>query len=152
LKTIALVALISCQFDQASASKLKLIHPTDLVNEFDYDIHGKKEKGVMKSSMANFGYYNYGTTIRGRLHYPIDNKDGCQPFEKHHFVEQHIEEGMNHGFKRGHKPIIMVDRGQCHFVKKAQNIQNFGAMMMLVRDNKKREDPEMLIMADDGRG
>lgn len=46
----------------------------------------------------------------------------------------------------------MVDRGDCHFVKKAQNVQNFGAMMMVVADNKDMEDPELLIMADDGRG
>lgn len=46
----------------------------------------------------------------------------------------------------------MVDRGKCHFVKKAQNAQNFGGMMLVVVDNKSWEDPELLIMADDGRG
>jgi len=86
----------------------------------------------MKSSMANFGYYNYGTTIRGRLHYPISNTDGCKPFEKHNFVEQHLENSHHHG----HKPIIMVDRGHCHFVQKAQNVQNFGGMMVVVIDEK----------------
>ena len=46
----------------------------------------------------------------------------------------------------------MVKRGDCHFVKKAQNVQNFGAMMMLVIDNKPGENPELHQMADDGRG
>jgi len=115
-----------------SASKLKIVHPTTLAKSFFYDIHGNKELGVMKSSMANFGYYNYGTTIRGRLHYPISNTDGCKPFEKHNFVEQHLENSHHHG----HKPIIMVDRGHCHFVQKAQNVQNFGGMMVVVIDEK----------------
>ena len=98
--------------------------------------------------MANFGFFNYGTTIKGRLHYPISNTDGCEPFTIENFVEEHLEDGEEHG----HKPIIMVERGTCHFVVKAQNVQNFGGMMMVAVDNKSTEDPELLIMADDGRG
>ena len=98
--------------------------------------------------MANFGYYNYGTTIKGRLHYPIKNKDGCEPFVDEHFVEEHLVDRRKHGYR----PILMVDRGKCHFVIKAMNVQNFGGMMMVVVDNVESEDPELLIMADDGRG
>ena len=48
--------------------------------------------------------------------------------------------------------IIMVDRGNCHFVEKAQNIQNFGGALVVVVDNKKNEDASQLHMADDGKG
>lgn len=53
---------------------------------------------------------------------------------------------------RGHTPIIMVERGNCHFVQKAQNAQKFGAAMLLVIDNKWEENPKNLVMADDGMG
>lgn len=46
----------------------------------------------------------------------------------------------------------MVDRGNCHFVVKAQNVQRFGGVMLLVIDNKITEDPTALVMADDGMG
>ena len=46
----------------------------------------------------------------------------------------------------------MVDRGNCHFVIKAKNIQKFGGIMALVADNKEFEDPEKLLMSDDGTG
>lgn len=46
----------------------------------------------------------------------------------------------------------MVDRGTCHFVVKAANIQKFGAIMALIADDKEFEDPDKLIMSDDGTG
>ena len=52
----------------------------------------------------------------------------------------------------GHKTIILVDRGNCHFVVKAKNIQKFGAIMALIAENKEFEDPEKLTMSDDGTG
>lgn len=48
-------------------------------------------------------------------------------------------------------PIIMVDRGQCHFVQKVRNIQALGVHLAIVVDNKD-EFSENLIMADDGSG
>lgn len=46
----------------------------------------------------------------------------------------------------------MVDRGNCHFVVKAQNVQRFGGVLVIVADNKVNEDPKFLVMADDGSG
>lgn len=43
----------------------------------------------------------------------------------------------------------MVDRGNCHFVKKVQNIQNFGGMMALISDYNKETHT---VMSDDGQG
>jgi hypothetical protein len=37
-------------------------------------------------------------------------------------------------------------------VVKAQNVQKFGGVMMIVVDNKLAEDPMSLVMADDGSG
>lgn len=43
----------------------------------------------------------------------------------------------------------MVDRGNCHFVKKVQNIQKFGGLMAIIID---RNDEEHTHMSDDGQG
>ena len=115
LRAPVIFALMGLSSTVVDASKLKVVHPTALADSFYTDIHGLKEKGVMKSSMANFGFFNYGTTIKGRLHYPIRNMDGCEPFTDEDFVEEHLENSERHG----HRPIVMVERGTCHFVKKA---------------------------------
>lgn len=46
----------------------------------------------------------------------------------------------------------MVDRGQCHFVLKAQHVEAYGGVMMVVADNKVRENIKHILMADDGKG
>lgn len=78
----------------------------------------------------------------------MTNKDGCKPFTDEDFFEEHLSERS----KQGHRPIIMVSRGNCHFVEKAKNIEVFGGHLMIVVDNKKKERAEDFNMADDGRG
>jgi hypothetical protein len=73
---------------------------------------GHVQKGLIKSSMGNFGHFTYGNTIKGKVHYPISNIDGCRPFTEADF------KGVRDRGNREHF-IIMVDRGTCHFVKKA---------------------------------
>ena len=97
------------------ASKLKVLHPTALKTKITKEIHGRLEKGLINSSLGNFGHFNYGTTMRGRLHYPIQNTDGCLPFQDAHVKGEHLKEGKQHN----HQSIILVDRGNCHFVVKA---------------------------------
>lgn len=46
----------------------------------------------------------------------------------------------------------MVDRGSCHFVNKVLNIQKFGGILGIIVDDKEFEDPDHLIMSDDGTG
>ena len=112
----ALLGMSSQLTEVVTGSKITVVHPTKLRDGFVEQIHGgKKEVGVLRSSMANFGFFNYGTTLKGRIHYPIANQNACEPFTDADFVEEHLEQRGQHG----HRPIIMVDRGTCHFVKKA---------------------------------
>ena len=97
------------------ASKLKVLHPMALRAQLTREIHGRIEKGLIHASLGNFGHFNYGTTSKGRLHYPISNTDGCRPFKESDFNAEHLLEGKQQ--KLG--SIILVDRGSCHFVVKA---------------------------------
>jgi len=66
--TLALLGL-----NQVYASKLQVVHPSELKKAFLSRIDGEMEEGVIKSSLGNFGHFNYGTTLKGRLHYPLQN-------------------------------------------------------------------------------
>ena len=68
--------------------------------------------------MGNFGEFEYGNKLVGRLHYPIKNRDACLPFKNDDFDEEDMREAK----RDGHRSIIMVDRGKCHFVLKAKHI------------------------------
>ena len=69
-----------------SASTLKVIHPYNLRKEFsDLNTNGILEKGLLKSSVGNFGHIDYGTSVMGLLHYPVNNTNGCLPFEDNQF-------------------------------------------------------------------
>ena len=81
---------------------------------------------------------------------PLENRDGCLPFTEDMFDEN------------GHKalyqdeiaielPVILVDRGNCHFVVKVRNIQKTGAYVALVADTVV-EQSEVMVMEDDGSG
>ena len=59
---------------------------------------------------------------------------------------------MDEAKKNGHRVIVMVDRGKCHFVLKAKHIQQFGGILAIIVDNKKEQSPLQVIMADDGKG
>ena len=103
------ITLVNC-------STLKVIHPNNLKNKFaGEDYNGMAEYGLIKSSVGNFGHIDYGTSIIGRLHYPLNNTDGCLPFEESNFDPEHLKESR----LNNHKVIVMVDRGSCHFVLKA---------------------------------
>ena len=76
---MAILALLAT----ANASKLQILHPLDLQVQFNYDpdninrVGDSSSVGVVKSNLANFGEWYYGTTIQGRLQYPLTNQDGC---------------------------------------------------------------------------
>lgn len=106
---------------------------------------GHPSKGLIRSSLGNFGHYDAGTVFQGRVHYPISNQDGCKPFRASDLDNNHLKEAS----LDGHKTIIMVDRGNCHFVTKVLNIQRFGGIVAIVVDSDQQEQTRM---ADDGSG
>lgn len=120
-----------------------MVHPHTLARRFRTE--GVSSKGLVPASLGGFGHYDKHGVFQGRVHYPLKNQDGCNPFKESDFDDGHLKEASFDG----HKSIIMVDRGNCHFVKKVQNIQKFGAIMAIVVD---RHDEESITMRNDGHG
>lgn len=49
-------------------------------------------------------------------------------------------------------PIVIVRRGECTFVQKVRNIEHGGGKVAIIVDEVDYEDPENVIMVDDGTG
>lgn len=49
-------------------------------------------------------------------------------------------------------PIVLVDRGNCSFIRKARNVQDIGGALCLIADNRADADPNDILMVDDGTG
>jgi hypothetical protein len=91
-------------------------------------------------SIANFGLIPYGHTIMGDLKFVATNEYGCDSF--------------NNSIKSGDElsPIVIVRRGVCSFVQKVRNIEHGGGKLAIIVDEVDNEDPDMIIMVDDGTG
>lgn len=82
----------------------------------------------------------------GTLYYPDENKNGCRNFSENDFKSKVLfneSAFMN--------PMVMVDRGGCSFLTKVRNVEEYGAKLAIVVDNRE-EHTEDLVMADDGSG
>ena len=108
--------IITCFLGALSGHELFVIHPHLLARKFNFN--SVTNKGLLRSSLGDFGTFDKQGVFQGRVHYPLTNQDGCNPFNETDFDDSHLKEASFDG----HKNIIMVDRGNCHFVKKVQNI------------------------------
>jgi hypothetical protein len=53
---------------------------------------------------------------------------------------------------KGQSPIAIVRRGECSFVSKVRNVEHGGAKLAIIVDEVDNENPQMIIMVDDGTG
>ena len=104
----------------AVAYDLRVIHPSKLVKEIkNYNSEQQHmEQGLLRASLGNFGDIEYGTEVRGRVHYPISNQDGCEKFNSTQFHGEDLQKAV----EEGHAPVIMIDRGKCKFVQKVKHV------------------------------
>lgn len=87
-------------------------------------------KGNYDSAIGNFGVPRYGGTLSGTIVYSKENSRFCDDF------------GSPDKFKSkpgGLPTIVLADRGDCYFARKAWNAQNAGAAAILVADD--RDEP-----------
>lgn len=71
--SLLILALFSAcgMLQEAQAHELYVLHPSNLVKKFE--VNGKAMKGLIRSSLGNFGHYDSHGVFRGRVHYPIKN-------------------------------------------------------------------------------
>lgn len=91
-------------------------------------------------SIANFGLIPYGHTILGELRFIEDNAEGCNAFQASLKTEKQ------------QSPIAIVRRGDCSFIQKVRNVEHGGGKLAIVVDEVDNENPDMIIMVDDGTG
>lgn len=49
-------------------------------------------------------------------------------------------------------PFMVASRGGCSFVTKVRNMEEIGVAVGIVIDNNKDEEPDAIVMSDDGSG
>ena len=117
----------------------------DIIIRSPLELKNKFEKGVIKTGYATFGFNPYGYTLTGRVYFDPNNSDtdlACN-YEK----MKNIVTEKTHTIDNA--PIVMLDRGKCHFVEKARNVQNAGGKVALII-NSDDVNVEQIIMSDDG--
>ena len=98
--------------------------------------------GTIQASYANFGYIPYGHSIIGRLYYFPEHSDACDELPETTFTIDADGDIT---------PFIIAERGSCTFVKKVRNLENAGAAVAIIYDDKE-ENIENVVMSDDGTG
>ncbi len=124
-----MLALASC--------KLIIYNPNSLKKKVG-------DNGVIQSSLANFGHTPYGHSIIGNVWYSEEEKSGCSEFQMK--VTDQGDPDVTPS------PIILVERGDCSFVKKVRNVEHAGGALAVIIDNKPGEMVDHVIMVDDGTG
>ena len=130
------VLLIAC------IAKVTVYSPKELKNRVTEKLG--KENNQFDVSIANFGIIQYGHSLIGRIYYDPSNPTGCEPFDEFDFSGDPDD-------SKHPSPIILVDRGNCTFVRKVRNIEHAGGSLGIVIDHSK-EDVKTVIMSDDGTG
>lgn len=96
----------------------------------------------MKTNYANFGYIPYGHEIIGNIYHQFDNPLACEPLE-----ERVFDVDMDGDIT----PFFVAVRGKCTFVQKVRNMQNIGAAVAIIIEDKE-ENLDEIVMSDDGTG
>lgn len=113
-------------------------------DELRVTIESEYPKGVIPSTLANFGNPPYGSIIVGRVYLPrhTDDPKGCGILLPIDFTDD--PDAIK-------SPILLLERGDCAFVIKARNAQNIGAAALILIDNSE-EDVTKVVMTDNGTG
>ncbi|TMW56172.1 hypothetical protein Poli38472_008820 [Pythium oligandrum] len=108
----------------------------------------------IEHKLAMFGRPEYGKALIAPIVLaPETNRRACGEFDReqlatamHRYgVDTHSDHEADGAF------LLMVERGQCHFVEKARHAQTAGAVGVVIYDTNK-EKQKLPVMADDGTG
>lgn len=109
------------------------------------ELKGKFEDGAIEAKFANFGFIPYGHSLFGNINTGLKVSNMCDP------LKQSELDKIHHGKEVTSATFILVERGGCSFTTKVRNVEEAGASLAIIIDNKD-EDVEMVNMVDDGAG
>jgi len=126
-------------------SGLKIFSPSELIQRFSKNgrriflNHPNVENNFLdlEVSFAYFGEIPWGKTLIGSLFYSNPG-DACTFINPLHYDNEA-------------SPIVLSDRGNCSYVKKAIYAQLIGAKMLIINDAFYEETKDF-FMGDDGNG
>ena len=106
----------------------------------------KDDLGPIDSEMGNFGHITYGQTLIGRVFSPDGvNLDGCLPFEDAQFSGIVTKEDVRNQF-------IIVNRGNCSNPMKVKNIEEYGASVALIVEDREGDLEDEVMIDHYGSG
>ena len=109
-------------FDRMGGVKMQVVYPTD---ERIKDIKYKSVPGNIESHLANFGKYQFGSSITTSVYRPGIHKNACQ-----RMVEDEQQYAQTNGLSYG--GFVIVESGACSLETKARNIQDLGGQVALI--------------------
>jgi hypothetical protein len=122
-----------------TAAEIYVFSPDQLKREFQ----AKRTSGAIKSTLANFGNPPYGTIMLGMVFLPDQHQElACEQLTRIDWVDEQDPSSS---------PVLMVDRGTCHFSLKVKHAQNIGARAVIIV-NDRDEDIDSVIITDNGAG
>ena len=130
LTNLLLLSTASCQ--------LKVFGPSTLAEKFD--------NGAIAAAYANFGFIPYGHSLYGNINTGLTVTDMCEP------LPQSELDKIHHGKEVTSATFILVERGGCTFTKKVRNVEDAGASLAIIIDNKVENTADLINMVDDGAG
>ena len=109
-------------FDKLGGVTLKLVYPSDQGSKefLESDVAGNFE-----AHLANFGHYQFGSSITAPVYMLTDYKDACEPIGL-------IEETGANQLRYTKDGFILIEAGGCSFETKARNIERFGGQVALI--------------------
>ena len=130
---------------------IKIYSPSNLKDQFE-GIYNLIVGVTIRYSYANYGRIPYGSVMVsilylqvGRVYYFPDSSSFCT---KNDSIMLDREGDPDNDFT----PIVLVECDGCTFVRKSKNVQDIGGALMLIMTHTARQNPDDMVMIDDGTG
>jgi len=130
-KQALLLLNLGLLFAATANARLKVLSPESLATQF--------KNSTIRANYANFGYFPFGQSLMGHLHYNATDSEVCDELDGELDRREDIS------------PFFLARRGSCSFVQKVRNMENIGAAVAIIVDNR-YEMTDEIIMSDDGTG
>lgn len=95
--------------------KFQVVSPASVAEQLSW----MDKEGAIYAHLANFGRFQYGTSITAQAYYPVIDTTACE--------DMTAEAALTHDSKLGHNGFVIVEAGGCSYETKARNIQTMGA-------------------------